>query len=64
MTRRGRVAPWWPAAGVGVVAVLATPQRLRWAVPLVVCVATFAGNVLLGRPVAVAAGHETEWTSF
>nr|WP_297429636.1 EAL domain-containing protein [uncultured Actinotalea sp.] len=52
----GRVAPWWPAAGIGVVAVLATPQRLRWAVPLVVCAATFAGNALLGRPLAVAVG--------
>lgn len=52
----GRVAPWWPAAGLGLIAFLAAPRRLRWTVPVVICVATFAGNALLGRPVPVSVG--------
>lgn len=52
----GRVAPWWPAAGLGLIAFLAAPRRVRWTVPVVVCVATFAGNALMGRPVPVSVG--------
>ncbi|MBW0115913.1 diguanylate cyclase domain-containing protein [Pseudonocardia abyssalis] len=43
------VAAWWPAAGVGVAAVVCTTGRRRGAVLLAVTVATLAGNLAAGR---------------
>ncbi|WP_225755567.1 EAL domain-containing protein [Actinotalea sp. Marseille-Q4924] len=53
----GRVSAWWPAAGIGLLAFLASPPRRRWAVPVVVCVATFAANLAVGRPLAPSVGY-------
>lgn len=53
----GRVSAWWPAAGVGLLAYLATPRGRRAAVPAVVLLATFAANTLAGRPVAPSVGY-------
>ncbi|NYI60088.1 sensor histidine kinase [Cellulomonas soli] len=48
------VAPWWPAAGVGVLAMLAVPRR--WAAPAAagVWAVTAAANLVGGRPLGLA----------
>jgi diguanylate cyclase (GGDEF)-like protein/PAS domain S-box-containing protein len=55
----GRVSAWWPAAGVGLLGYLAVPRGRRAAVPVVVLIATFAANALVGRPVAPSLGYAT-----
>ncbi|EYR63361.1 diguanylate cyclase [Actinotalea ferrariae CF5-4] len=53
----GSVSAWWPAAGVGLLAFLATPPGRRWTVPVVVLVATGAANALAGRPLVPSVGY-------
>lgn len=50
----GDIALWWPAAGVGVIAVAASPSRQRPLVALAIAVLAGLGNLLGGRELAAA----------
>lgn len=50
------IAPWWPAAGVAVVAVLAS-RGSRFVVTAGIFVAAFAANAMLGRELGLTLGY-------
>ncbi len=50
----GNIALWWPAAGVGVIAVAAAPARQRPVVALLIACLAGLGNLLGGREPNVA----------
>lgn len=50
----GDIALWWPAAGVGVIAVAASPSRQRPVVALLIALLAGLGNLLGGRELTAA----------